>query len=390
MATQPVPRARRWFRLPESQLGRREMLWGYLFAAAPLIGFLLFGVIPLIGSMILGFTKWDLASDPEWVGGRNWSDILSLHVAALPREVDPDSGEPVFRCGRDRIPESRLNEYEGQTDPRTRQPYVCEARYARAGDVLPQRFQEWFQFDLAGQRYMVGAIDPIYWKSLFNTFFLLLAIPISLVLAIILALAMNQSIAGARFFRTMYYTPVILPIAALALIWLWIFNPDYGLLNYFLRQLGLPGTTDWLGNPTTVKPALIIMLIWRGLGYQVLIYLAGLQGVPRQLHEAAQIDGANNWQRFWHVTWPALTPTTFFLVITSMIGTFQIFQEPFLMTQGGPYFESTTMVMVIQQNAFRDTQMGYASAQAWFLGLIIIGITLLNFYMSRRWVRYES
>jgi multiple sugar transport system permease protein len=115
-----------------------------------------------------------------------------------------------------------------------------------------------------------------------------------------------------------------------------------------------------------------------------------LQGVPRQQHEAAQIDGANMWQRFRYVTWPALTPTTFFLVITSMIGTFQIFQEPFLMTEGGPFFESTTPVMVIQQNAFRDTQMGYASAQAWILGLIIIAFTGLNFYFSRRWVNYES
>jgi multiple sugar transport system permease protein len=372
------------------RLERSEMLWGYLFIAAPIVGFLLFGAIPLMGSLVLGFTEWDLAGDPEFVGTRNFAEILSIHAAPLPREVDETTGEPMVRCGRDRVPESRMSEYIGQTDPRTRQPYVCEPRYLRAGDVLPDRHEEWFQFSLFGQQYIVGAIDPIFWKAMLNTFFFLIALPISLAIALIFALAMNQHIVGARFFRTMYYVPVILPIAALALIWLWIFNPDYGLLNYFLGQLGFASNTNWLGNPATVKPALVIMIIWRGLGYQVLIYLAGLQSVPRQLHEAAQIDGANGWQRFWNVTWPALTPTTFFLVITSMIGTFQIFQEPFLMTQGGPYFESTTMVMVIQQNAFRDTQMGYASAQAWVLGLIIVAVTLINFYGSRRWVRYES
>jgi multiple sugar transport system permease protein len=371
-------------------LERNEMRWAYLFIAAPIIGFLLFGAVPLLGSMAVGFTTWNLAGSPQWVGGTNYQRLFSVAGAELPREIDETTGEGVFRCGSDRVLESQLGEYQGQTDPRTRQPYVCEGRYVRISDVLPSRHQEWFQFNLFGTQYVIGAMDPIFWKSISNTFVLLLAIPISLVFALVFATAMNQRIMGARFFRTIYYVPVVLPIAALALIWLWIFNPDYGLLNYFLGQLGFDNRINWLGNPATVKPALIIMLIWRGLGYQVLIYLAGLQGVPRHLHEAAQIDGANGWQRFWNVTWPALTPTTFFLVITSMIGTFQIFQEPFLMTEGGPYFESTTPVMVIQQNAFRDTQMGYASAQAWILGLIIVAITLINFYVSRRWVNYES
>lgn len=375
---------------PTGRLQRSEMFWGYLFAAAPFIGFLLFGAIPLMGSLVLGFTQWDLASDPEFVGMENWTQALSLHVTTLAPELDEETGEAVYRCGRERVPQSQVADYIGRIDERTREPYVCEARYVRPSSVLPDDYEEWYQFNLFGQQYIVGATDPIFWKAMFNTFFLLLAIPISLVIALGFAIAMNQNIAGARFFRTIYYTPVILPIAALALIWLWIFNPDYGLLNYFLGLIGIESNVDWLGDPTTVKPALILMLIWRGLGYQVLIYLAGLQGVPRQLYEAAEIDGANAWQRFKAVTWPSLTPTTFFLVITSMIGTFQIFQEPFIMTEGGPYFESTTMVMVIQQNAFRDTQMGYASAQAWILGLIIIVFTLLNFYVSRRWVSYEG
>ncbi len=376
--------------IKSGRLGRSEMLWGYLFVAAPILGFLVFGAVPLIGSLVLGFTEWDMANEAEFVGTQNYAALFTLSLNALPRDIDEATGEPLFRCGRERVPESQVPTYLEQTDPITRAPYVCEPRFARAGSVLPTGQQEWFQFSLFGQQYIVGAVDPIFWKSIWNTFFLLLAIPISLVIALVFAIAMNQGIQGVRFFRTIYYIPVILPIAALALIWLWIFNPDYGLLNYFLGLLGFDRNTNWLGDPNLVKPALIIMLIWRGLGYQVLIYLAGLQNVPRQQHEAAQIDGANFWQRFRYVTWPSLTPTTFFLVITSMIGTFQIFQEPFLMTQGGPYFESTTPVMIIQQNAFRDTQMGYASAQAWILGLIIVAFTALNFFFSRRWVNYES
>jgi multiple sugar transport system permease protein len=371
-------------------LKRNEATWAYLFVAAPVIGFLLFGAVPLFGSLLLGFTEWDLASPPEWIGTQNYAQLITLSIDALPRELDEVSGEPIFRCGRESVPESQVSEFIGQTDPRTRQPYICQARYVRVGDVTPDGYEEWFQYSLGGSRYVVSAVDPIFWKSIWNTAFLLLAIPFSLALALIFATAMNQAISGARLFRTIYYIPVILPITALALIWLWLFNPDYGLLNYFLGQLGFASDTNWLGSATTVKPALIIMLVWRGLGYQVLIYLAGLQSVPRHLLEAAQIDGANAWQRFRNVTWPALTPSTFFLVITSMIGTFQIFQEPYIMTQGGPYFESTTPVMLIQQNAFRDTQMGYASAQAWILGLIIMAVTLVNFATSRRWVNYEG
>ncbi|MFN8527141.1 MAG: sugar ABC transporter permease [Anaerolineae bacterium] len=369
---------------------RSEAHWAYLFIAAPIIGFLLFGALPLLGSLGLGFTEWDLTGSPTYIGTENYARLFTLTIAELQREVNAEIGEPMYACGRQRVPESQVAALLTEIDPITRALYQCQPRYERAGSVLPTGQQELYQFNLFGRQIIIGAVDPIFWKSIFNVFFLLVAIPISLVIALVFAIAMNQSILGARFFRLIYYMPVILPIAALALIWLWIFNPDFGLLNYFLRQIGLQGNINWLGDASLVKPALIIMLIWRGLGYQVLIYLAGLQSVPRQQHEAAQIDGANFWQRFRFITWPSLTPTTFFLVITSMIGTFQIFQEPYLMSQGGPYFASTTPVMVIQQNAFRDTQMGYASAQAWILGLIIVAITVLNFYFSRRWVSYES
>ncbi len=379
-------------RPPGPPLGRNEAIWGYIFIAAPLIGFIVFAAGPLIASLFLSFTEWDLLTEPEWVGTRNWAQVLALSVNELPRAFN-EHGEAMFKCGREDVPESQLSEFQGQLDPRTRQPYVCAPAYARARDVLPRGYDAWFEFPLLGRQYVVGARDAVMWESIFNTVYLLLAIPISLAISLVLAMALNQRIRGKNWFRTIYYLPTILPIAATALIWMWIFNPDYGLLNYALQGLGAPSSisnVNWLQNRETVKPALMIMGVWGGLGYQMVIFLAGLQGIPRHLYEAAEIDGAGAWARFWNVTWPGLTPTTFFLLITSLIGGFQNFVQPYIMTAGGPYNASRTMVMNIWANAFRDLQMGYASAQAWLLGAIIILITILNFTLAKRWVFYES
>lgn len=374
-----------------NSLGRHERFWGYVFIAAPMLGFLLFTAGPLFGSLILSFAEWDIVRDPKWVGTDNWNEIFSLKLVHLPQLVDEETGEKVFQCGRDKIPESRLPEYEGQIDPRTRAPYVCEKEMQRLRDFVPRGYQETMVTTFRGEQYVLAGRDPIFWKSLYNTMFMLIGIPIGLFLALLLAIALNQKILGTRFFRTIYYIPTILPIAAIALIWLWILNPEYGLLRFVLQTVGLKelGSTNWLQDPTAVKPALIMMGVWKGLGYQMIIYVAGLQGISRTLYEAAEIDGAGFWAKFRAITWPGLTPTTFFLLITSMIGAIQAFVEPFIMTDGGPYFASTTTVMVIWQNAFRDLQMGYAAAQAWFLGAIIMFLTAINFVLARRWVFYE-
>lgn len=368
-----------------SRLGRNEAIWGYLFIAAPLIGFLIFAAGPLIISLFLSFTNYDLFTSPRWAGLSNWQQALSLTLAEVPQRLDEETGERIFRCGRTDVPASQVPELEGTYDERLRQEITCSPLYGRPRESLPSGYSPWFEFMISERSYVVGATDPILWQGMFNTVFLMLGIPISLAISLGLAMALNQGIYFTNFFRLIYYMPTILPIAATALIWLWIFNPDFGLLNYAL------GTRiNWLQNADMVKPSLIIMGIWGGLGYQMLIYLAGLQGVPRQLYEAAEIDGANTWQKFRFVTWPSLTPTTFFLLITSMIGGFQNFVQPFIMTQGGPGRASTTVVMSIYDNAFRDLQMGYASTQAWLLGAIIMLITVINFSLARRWVFYET
>ncbi|MDZ4768846.1 MAG: sugar ABC transporter permease [Chloroflexota bacterium] len=370
-------------------LARIETFWGYLFIAAPITGFLIFAAFPLVASIIISLTHWDLLTAPRWAGLDNWREALSLSVQPLPFATDEATGERLFRCGRETVLESAVAGFADAVDPRTDRPIVCEARTTQASTVLPAGMETWFDFNIGENQYVVGAFDPVLWEALFNTLILMLAIPISLGLSLALAIAMNQGIRGAPIYRAIYYLPVILPIAATALIWLWIFNPDYGLLNYLLREIGLPGNINWLQDRNTVKPALMIMGVWGGLGFQILVFLSGLQAIPRHLYEAAELDGAGGWARFRFVTWPSLTPTTFFLLITSLIGGFQNFVQPYIMTAGGPGNSSRTIVMLIYENAFRDLQMGYASTQAWFLGAIILVITIINFTLARRWVFYE-
>lgn len=384
-----MARYRLW---PEGSLTlrQREAIWGYLFVALPMVGFVIFAAGPLIASIILSFAQWDLLRDPKWVGFDNWNTLLTLTVKHLPQEIDEATGEPLFLCARERVPQSQAREMEGQTDPRTGKVIECEPRYMRDRDVLPQGYRTALEFGLLGRRYIIGSRDPGFWEGLYNTCYMLLGIPISMAIALLLAMALNQKIHGKSIYRMLYYLPVVLPIAATSLIWMWIYNPEFGILNYGLDLLGLPSNLKWLQDRHLVKPALMIMGIWGGLGYQMLIFLAGLQGIPAQLYEAAKIDGAGLWARFRYVTWPSLTPTTFFLLVTGMIGGFQVFAQPYIMTAGGPYTASTTVVMVIWRNAFRDLQMGYASAQAWTLGALIMVITLVNFLLARRWVYLET
>jgi multiple sugar transport system permease protein len=378
---------------PTMTPAKREAMWGYLFIAAPLLGFLLFAAFPLVASVGLSFMNWDALTEPEWVGLENWQKVLSMTITDLPQEIDEETGEPRYMCGRERVPESQVPELEGTVEERTGKIITCEPRYVRATEVLPEGYKGIFEFNFLGRQLVWGARDPIMWEGIFNTIFLLVGIPISLALSLVLALALNQKIRGKHFYRVIYYLPTILPVAAVGLIWLWIFNPDYGLLNQILQSFGLPPTIssiNWLQDRNFVKSAIIIIGVWGGLGYQMVIYLAGLQGIPNHLYEAAEIDGAGAWGKFRHVTWPMITPTTFFLLVTSLIGGFQVFTLPYIMTGGGPYHASTTMVMVIRDNAFRDLQMGYASSQAWLIGVVIMIITVINFSLARRWVFYET
>lgn len=226
--------------------------------------------------------------------------------------------------------------------------------------------------------------DQYFWKSLGNTVFMMLAIPIGLLLSLVLALAMNRKMAGTTFFRTIYYIPVISSIAAIAILWQWAYNGDFGLVNQALGYLGIDGP-NWLQNPATAKPAIMIMTIWKGLGFSMLLYLAALQSVPRQLYEAAALDGASALQQFWAITVPMLRPVTFFLVVTNIIGGAQIFVEINIMTpDGGPEYSTATLVWYIWRQAFDYLNMGYATAMSLVLGLLVLAVTALQFALNRR------
>ncbi|WP_202080576.1 carbohydrate ABC transporter permease [Caldalkalibacillus salinus] len=229
--------------------------------------------------------------------------------------------------------------------------------------------------------------DDLFRKTIINTFYAALGIPLSIVLSLIIAMALNQKIKGLSFFRTAFFLPTVCSIVALTLLWRWIFNSDFGLLNIMLGSIGIDGPA-WLSSETWAMPAMIIQGVWSGLGMGMILYLAALQSVNPALYEAADIDGANGWNKFRYITIPSISPTTFFLLITSTITALQDFQRFMIMTEGGPNYATTTVVYYLFLNAFRYMEMGYASAMAWVLGLIILVITIINFKLSKRWVHY--
>ncbi|NPV08469.1 MAG: sugar ABC transporter permease [Anaerolineae bacterium] len=231
--------------------------------------------------------------------------------------------------------------------------------------------------------------NEIWWKSLYNTCFLAffgLATGIPLGLAI--ALLLNEQVAGLKIFRTTFYLPSVVAGVAVFLIWITIFDYNYGLLNSFVEALGLP-PQRWLTSSEWVKPSMVLMSWW-GVGGGVILYLAGLQAIPKELYEAAELDGAARPQRFRRITLPMLSPTIFFMLITGIIGSLQTFVGPLVMTGGGPNYASTTVVLWLYYNGFRYFKMGYASAMAWVLFFIIAMFSALVFRSSSAWVYYEG
>jgi multiple sugar transport system permease protein len=231
--------------------------------------------------------------------------------------------------------------------------------------------------------------DPVFWLSLRLTFYYsALSIPLSMAGALILALAVNQRLWGMVFFRVIYFIPVVSSMVAVAMIWRWLYAMDYGLINLGLMKLGFE-QVPWLGDARYVIPAIVLMSVWKGLGYGMIIYLAGLQGIPGHFYEAAKIDGAGAWQMFWRITMPLLSPTHFFMLVTGVIGSFQVFDSVYLMTGGGPGNASRVYNLYLFQQAFRYQHMGYASAMAWILFLIIFVITLIQLRYFQKGVVYE-
>ncbi len=231
--------------------------------------------------------------------------------------------------------------------------------------------------------------DRRFLVSLYNTaYYVVFSVPLGIIFAFTLSLLLNVKLRGMNVYRTVFYLPAVTSGVAVSLLWIWLFNPQFGLINYLLRQIGLPAP-GWLADPAWSKPAFIVMSLW-GVGGTAVIFLAGLQGVPRSLYEAAEIDGANTLQRFWNITVPMMTPVIFFNLIMGIIGSFQVFTQAYVMTGGGPQDSTLFYVLYLFRQGFGQLRMGYASAMAWILFIIILVLTLIQFRMADRWVYYEG
>ncbi|WP_231557379.1 carbohydrate ABC transporter permease [Deinococcus sp. YIM 77859] len=291
---------------------QREALWGYLFIAPWLIGFLCFVLGPMLFSLYASFTNYDITSRFDWVGVQNYVQLLTQ--------------------------------------------------------------------------------DTRFWKALSNTaYYATFAVPLGIATGLLIAVLLNQEVRGQRVFRTIFFLPKVLTGVAVLLLWLWVFNPQVGLINTALYRLGVPENDLplWFADPVWAKPALIIMSMWAAAG-GFMFYLAALKGVPRDLYESAQIDGASSWRQFWAVTVPLISPVIFFKLITGISGALQFWSESLILTKGGPSDSTLFYGLYIWQTAFTDLRMGYASALAWILLLITLAITGVQLWFSRRWVHYEG
>ncbi len=277
-------------------------------------------------------------------------------------------------------------------------PWIIGLIIFTAGPMLASLYFSFSEYNILDAPQWLGLenyrdliSDPLFWKSLQVTvYFASLALPLGLIFGFFLAVLLNQKVAGVNVWRTIYYLPSVIAGVAVALLWVRLFNPRIGLVNPMLAKIGIDGP-GWLQDPQWSIPSLVIMSLW-GVGGSMIIYLAGLQGVPTTLYDAAKVDGANLWQRFRHVTLPMVTPVIFYNLVMGLIAAFQYFTEVYVATsgEGGPVRSTLFYNLYLYQNAFKYFDMGTASAMAWILLLIVLALTALVFRSSDVWVYYEG
>lgn len=342
-----------------AQTRHEAMLNGYLFLSPNLLGFLIFFAGPLLLSLYVSFTDWDAFGTRNWIGLDNYAEILNLTVDTL---NTPDQ---------------------------------------RADEVLDiTTYSELTRFTVGSRTFIIGAEDRLFWLSLRNTFvFALLAVPLSVSIALVLSNLLNTKLPGIKFFRAVYFLPSIAAVVGISLVWQWLYNSTIGFINYgvlslvnlintlFSSNLADPAIR-WLSESRTALLAIIIMAVWQTVGFNTVLFLAGLQNIPGDLYEAATVDGAGKWAQFRNVTIPMLAPTTFFVVTTTLIKSLQVFEEIFILTNpvGGPDNSTLTLVVYLYQNGFQFFKQGYASAIAWVLFIVIFGVTLWQFRRQRQTV----
>jgi multiple sugar transport system permease protein len=275
-------------------------------------------------------------------------------------------------------------------------PWIIGFIVFTAGPMLASMLLVFVDWDLLTSPQWAGLAninklmdDRLVGLSLYNTaYYTFLSVPLRLTIALLVAILLNASVRGMAFWRTCFYLPAVVPAVANVILWMWMFSPTMGLFNMALVTLGLP-KLNWIWDPYLSKPSLILMSTWT-IGNVVVIFLAGLQSVPKSLYEAAQIDGGGGWSQFRHVTLPLISPVVLFNLVMGIIGSFQIFTNAFLMTQGGPANTTLFTVLYLYQVSFEQFKVGYGSAIAWLLFLVILMFTLIQWKLADRWVYYEG
>jgi ABC-type sugar transport system permease subunit len=334
--------------------GQKEAWQGWLMLSPNAIGFMLFFAGPLLLSFWLSFTNDTVGNVPEFIGLRNYGEMLSL-------------------------------QFRTQDDLTMRSQDALDRGYTVLGEI-----------ELGGSRLVVGARDQLFWISMRNTIlFCLLLVPLSMIPALTLALILNSRLPGMKFFRAVYFLPSVAAVVGTALIWRWLYDPVIGYINYAISGIvtflnSTLGTSlvdprvEWLTNQGTVLFAIVFLAAWQVTGFNMVLFLAGLQGIPRILYEAAYVDGANRWQQFRNVTLPMLAPTTFFVIITTVITGLQVFNEPYALISARPMpINATTAVYYLYNRGFFRFEFGYASAVAWVLFGLIFLVTLAQFRVNR-------
>ncbi len=341
---------------------RHETIYAWLMSAPALIGLFVFVALPLLGGIYWSFTNKRLISPlpTEYIGFQNYWNLVGVQVIRLDPEKDEATGQV-------------QTDLEGNpVYPRTRT--IVRGNPAYAG------FRVWFTKDVLGNRYVVLARDPTFLRALVNTFvFVLVIVPGQGGLALIMALLVNQRLRGRYVFRTIYFSPVVTSMAVLAIVWTFLYNPDQGLINRLLGAISFGSIKPaWLVSADSALLAIIILSAWQAAGFQMIIFLAGLQGIPQALYEAAQIDGGNAWQQFRHVTIPQLRNTTVFVIISTTILAFRLFTQVDVMTKGGPQDATVTVVFHAVDTGFRQQKIGYGSAVTVLFFIIVVTIALIQ------------
>jgi multiple sugar transport system permease protein len=362
---------------PEKEPRRRltdrqqEGLAGWLMAAPSMLLMLAFLIIPFVMAFGLAFTNQRLISPnpTEFVGTRNFKRLLTFKYMTIDPIIDEVTGEPV------------LDEEGNLTYSRVRVFTRNNPEYPNLDGM-----QEWTSWIWGETKYVLLSGDVVFAKSLINTFFFaFVVVPLQAGLGLLLALLVNQKIRGVNFFRTIYFIPVVVSMVVVALLWRFIYDGQNGLLNTLIGffSLGAFEAVDWIGNPKTAMPAIIGMSIWQGVGFHMIIWLAGLQTIPGQLYEAAAVEGAGTVAQFRYVTWPGLRPTAVFVLVTITIAAFGLFTQIDVMTRGGPLDSTTTVIFQMVQRGYEKQDIAGGSAISVVFFIMVLFVALIQRYVTR-------